>query len=137
MKQQNVCLSRLAQGCTFSPDLSGTQLFTSPWGHLSSIETSSRAVPRDFARARGEEIPTQYIHFGEVAFGRPLSSLWSAVRSKYWGHNCADHHMYNGDLLIPDSSAVRLQLQQPNLSEETSIHLVHQGRTPTAHLAVR
>jgi hypothetical protein len=40
--------------------------------------------------------------------------------------------MYNGDLLIPDRSAVWLQLQQANLSEETSIHLVHQGRKPTS-----
>jgi hypothetical protein len=44
--------------------------------------------------------------------------------------------MYDGDLLNPDRPAVWLQLQQASLSEETSIHLVHQGRKPTSHLAV-
>lgn len=74
---------------------------------------------------------------GKLVFGRPLSGrLWSAVRSDYWGQNCEGHHMYNGDLLNPDRPAVWLQLQEASLSAETSIHLVHQGRKPTSHLAV-
>ena len=77
---------------------------------------------------------------GKLVFGRPLSGrLWSAVRSDYWRHSYAGHHMYNGDLLNPDRPAVWLQLHQASLSAlsgETSMHLVHQGRKPTSHLAV-
>jgi hypothetical protein len=74
---------------------------------------------------------------GKLVFGRPLSGcLWSAVRSDYWRHSCAGHHMYNGDLLNPDRPAVWLQLHQASLSGGTSTQLLHQGRKPTSHLAV-